>query len=273
MDNLPIGLVILEKNNKILYKNKATGNIPLDNLLKKIEANDKNKENIYQFNEKYYSIKKIIINNKKLLMIADATETINNQRTMKQLEEKIQAISDNNLAGTAIIKNNQIQYINQKFGAILGYENNHLKNIFFDLIHPEDKINFKEILNGKSLQLKFFDKNKNIKWLELAGTKIPYDGGSYIVHAKDITVIKKTELKLKDVQKQMQDSLQRERKFLDEISHYFFNPLCIAKGYLDLTIPNAEPALKHKLEITRHAVTRVETIVKNIVNEGKIYEQ
>jgi signal transduction histidine kinase len=70
----------------------------------------------------------------------------------------------------------------------------------------------------------------------------------------------------------MKEIIEREKKFTEEISHYFFNPLCIAKGYIDLSMKKADLELKRKLEITRIAVDRVENIVKHVVREGRIYE-
>ena len=155
---------------------------------------------------------------------------------------------------------------------ILGYKSKELKKIFFDLVHPEDTDELQNIFKGKTPQIKFFDKEGNIKWLEMGGCKIKYNGNSYLINAIDITRRKEMEEKIKEANKKMQKALERERKFLEEISHYFFNPLCIAKGYLDLSIPNADPSLRRKLEITKQAVTRVENVVKHIVTEGKIYE-
>jgi signal transduction histidine kinase len=93
-----------------------------------------------------------------------------------------------------------------------------------------------------------------------------------ILLLNDITEEKKIEEELTEAREHMKSVLERERKFLEEVSHYFFNPLCIAKGYLDLTIANAEPSMRRKLEITKEAVSRVENVVKHIVIEGRIYE-
>lgn len=96
--------------------------------------------------------------------------------------------------------------------------------------------------------------------------------GGALITVEDVTDSRATEKKLEDAHKKMQEVLERERKFLEEISHNFFNPLCIAKGYLDLSIPSANPALRRKLEITKQAIIRVEDVVKHIVIEGQIYE-
>ncbi|MCD6482063.1 MAG: HAMP domain-containing histidine kinase, partial [Thermoplasmata archaeon] len=98
------------------------------------------------------------------------------------------------------------------------------------------------------------------------------ENGFKMFNIIDITRRKEMEDKLKDANERMQKVLEKERKFLEEVSHYFFNPLCIAKGYLELSIPNADPALRKKLETTKQAVIRVENVVKHIVMEGKIYE-
>ncbi|RLF48844.1 MAG: hypothetical protein DRN10_01840, partial [Thermoplasmata archaeon] len=88
----------------------------------------------------------------------------------------------------------------------------------------------------------------------------------------DITKKKMMEEELDLSNKKMKEIIEREQRFIEDISHYFFNPLCIAKGYIDLSLKEATPELKRKLEITRTAVDRVETVVKHVVMEGKIYE-
>ncbi len=129
--------------------------------------------------------------------------------------------------------------------------------------HPE---------SSPAIALYIGEVNDKLKWLEIGCCKIKYGGDAYLLNAVDITRRVEMEKEIREANEKMQRALEKEKKFLEEISHYFFNPLCIAKGYLDLSIPQADPALRRKLEITKQAVTRVENVVKHIVTEGKIYE-
>jgi len=64
---------------------------------------------------------------------------------------------------------------------------------------------------------------------------------------------------------------QHVKNFRENIAHYFFNPIVIAKGYLDLlSEKNVED--KDKIEKIRTAIERIEAVVKNIVINGRIAE-
>lgn len=64
----------------------------------------------------------------------------------------------------------------------------------------------------------------------------------------------------------------REMEYIrNDIAHYFFNPIAIAKGYLDLLLDDKHIE-KNKIEKIKIAIERIETVVKNIVMNGKIEE-
>ncbi len=63
------------------------------------------------------------------------------------------------------------------------------------------------------------------------------------------------------------------KNFREDIAHYFFNPLAIAKGYLNLiSEKNLTAEDKLKIEKVKTAIERIEAVVKNIVMNGKICE-
>jgi len=66
--------------------------------------------------------------------------------------------------------------------------------------------------------------------------------------------------------------LKQEREFKLRAAHYFFNPIAIAKGFLDLTMEEVKGEQKKKLEAARGAIERVEKVVKNVIQRGEIYE-
>ncbi len=83
---------------------------------------------------------------------------------------------------------------------------------------------------------------------------------------RDDEEIKKMENKIKNIHK-------RFEIFRENMSHYFFNPLVIAKGYLDLLIEGElDEKEKENAEKAKEAIGRIERVVKNIVLEGKIKE-
>ena len=73
-------------------------------------------------------------------------------------------------------------------------------------------------------------------------------------------------------EEEMMRALEQERKFKLEAAHYFFNPIAIAKGYLDLAIEELPQEQREKLKAAHHAIERVEKVVKNVVEKGEIHE-
>ena len=65
-------------------------------------------------------------------------------------------------------------------------------------------------------------------------------------------------------------ALEQEREFKLKTAHYFFNPICIAKGFLELA--KEEENGKNKIEKAIKAIERIEKVVKNITQKGEIKE-
>ncbi len=260
INNLPIGIIITDKENNIIYRNE---------MGKKFRIPKKG--NLIKVGKNFYLIKRMHIPNGNLFIIEDVTERIKAEIALIESEEKYKAICENSLIGILIMKDNDIIYINKKFSDLLGYSPEKLKEKFFELIHPDDIKKFAEIFKGR-VEVRMFNKNGKIKWFEMGCSPINYKGKAFLINAIDITKRIEMEMEIKEMSDRMHKTLEKEKRFLEEISHYFFNPICIAKGYLDLTIAEVNPSIKRKLEITRKAILRVENIVKHIVTEGKIYE-
>lgn len=75
-----------------------------------------------------------------------------------------------------------------------------------------------------------------------------------------------------NAEKEMLRALEQEKEFKLRASHYFFNPIAIAKGYLDLAMEELPAEKREKLKSAYNAISRVEKVVKNIVEKGEIYE-
>jgi len=268
LDNIPVGILFLDKKGEIIYRNRIATELPENDIAKIARG----KETLYKIGKKYYKIRKTTVAEGHLITIEDVTEQVVAENALKESEERYRAICESTPMGIILMKHNEIIYVNKNFERMLGYHGKKIKENFFDLVHPEDQHKFDKLLKGETLQMKFFDSNGAVKWLEMGCGKITESEETHLINAIDITQRKEMEMNLIDAHEKMQKVLERERKFLEEVSHYFFNPLCIAKGYLDLSIPNADPQLRRKLEITKQAVSRVENVVKHIVTEGRIYE-
>ncbi|MEM2715595.1 MAG: hypothetical protein QW762_02680, partial [Candidatus Thermoplasmatota archaeon] len=69
------------------------------------------------------------------------------------------------------------------------------------------------------------------------------------------------------------ESLAKEKIFREEIAHYFFNPIAIAKGYISLLEEKElDPDTSIKIGKIKEAIERIENVVKNIVMNGQIKE-
>jgi glucose-6-phosphate-specific signal transduction histidine kinase len=69
-----------------------------------------------------------------------------------------------------------------------------------------------------------------------------------------------------------QQALEQELCFKRDTAHYFFNPLCIAEGNLELARLKAPDDLKKEISETEHAVARIKKVVVNVVERGEIHE-
>ena len=67
-------------------------------------------------------------------------------------------------------------------------------------------------------------------------------------------------------------ALEEEKEFKLMTAHYFFNPICIAEGFLHLAMENAPPDIEEKLKIVQIAIQRIKKVVKNVVEKGEIRE-
>lgn len=265
---MPVGVLLTDTNGKIVYKNRIAALLPEKSLMQAIQKN----KNTQKIGNKTYKISR---NETKDGTIVTFETTFPKEKIVKKEEkigEKFKSICNNAPIGIVLLENNNVSFVNSVLERSLGYDSLELRDKLFDIVHPKNDKKIERLLSGKSQQLQLISKNKQNKWFEMGCQKINLNGSSQLIHAVDVTANKKMEIKLKNAQKKMQVVLEREKQFLEEISHYFFNPLCIAKGYLDLSIPYAEPPLKQKLEITKEAISRVENVVKHIVTEGRIYE-
>lgn len=75
---------------------------------------------------------------------------------------------------------------------------------------------------------------------------------------------------LEKSEQKIKDALNKEKEFKRKTAHYFFNPICIAKGFLK--IAKEEGDLKY-IEKAINAVDRIEKVIKNIVTKGEISEE
>ena len=291
LDNIPAGIIFFDKNGKIIYKNKKVGEIvgSPENIAKESGCSKELKNLIskgmqfrnamWEKNGRFFSVDGIPMQDGSIIIMNDVSEKIYAENALKENERKYRILTESSPAGIVILNGNSCIFANKKFREIVGYDSTDGKNIT-DFVHTGDvaliRKKIDEAMEGKdtpSCTIRLVDKNGKVAWTEINLSLVNYEGKKEVIlNIADITKKKMMEEELDLSNKKMKEIIEREQRFIEDISHYFFNPLCIAKGYIDLSLKEATPELKRKLEITRTAVDRVETVVKHVVMEGKIYE-
>jgi len=134
------------------------------------------------------------------------------EKKLKESEQKFGTIANESLLGIAIIQDDLIKYMNERFADFLQYSVQEIENWapgeFKKFIHPDDRslvtaqVEKKQKgLKGiiKHYQYRIFKKDDTIKWLDNYSNTIIYEGRSAdLVTVIDITDQKNTEQKLKD---------------------------------------------------------------------------
>ncbi|MCD6473635.1 MAG: HAMP domain-containing histidine kinase [Thermoplasmata archaeon] len=67
-------------------------------------------------------------------------------------------------------------------------------------------------------------------------------------------------------------ALEKEREFKMKAAHFFFNPIAIAEGFIELAMEKANEEIKKDLETAKNAIERIKKVVKNVVERGEIKE-
>lgn len=106
---------------------------------------------------------------------------------------------------------------------------------------------------------------KNKKWYRCVDRGIRWPNGKQVRFeiAFDIT-------ERKEAEEKMRRALEEEREFKLKIAHYFLNPICIAKGYLDLAL--GKTGKMDEIERALKALNRVENVIKNVTLRGEVCE-
>ncbi len=170
---------------------------------------------------------------------------------------------------------NRVININPAFEKLFGYTLDELKGkniddyIVPEQLEKEGRGYTQLVLNGKLVEAESIRalRDGSKRPVSILGAPVFINGDQIGVFGiyRDITERKRAE-------EEVNRALEEERKFKLETAHYFFNPLAIAKGYLDLMMDEIDEERKNKLKTIHHALGRVESVVKNVVTKGEIHE-
>lgn len=213
-------------------------------------------------------------------VMRDITEQKRAEEALKESEEKYRTVVEN--AGEIILisQDEMIKYTNPRALEILGYSMEELlSKPFVEFIHPDDrdmaleyyrKVVNREIKMKSGYCLRIFDKQGNLKWLEINAVPIEWQGKPAELNIiRDITELKKAEEEKKDLYNQLLHAQKMEAigKLSAGIAHEFNNILTSIKGFTQLamlSISENDP-IKHYLQNVIDSSDKAEKLVRQLL--------
>jgi len=280
-DHLPVGVMVLDDDGTVTCQNQAARDIAIGNpltgrQLEQLRRGERLTSIQWQHGSRLYSIDGVPLPNGAALVIHDVTEQTAARRSLEEREEQFRLLTEHAPTGVAILRDGECLYVNATFASIAGRDIS--DDRFVDHVHPGDRVAVRRLLKKARTDIPEpcivrLQTSTGLVWTECTATAITYQGEhALLVNLMDVTRHRQLEEEYHRSTRRMEQAMERERRFIEDVSHHFFNPLCIAKGYLNLSMRDADPEIQRKLQITREAVDRVETVVKNVVRDGKICE-
>ncbi|MEW6262298.1 MAG: PAS domain S-box protein [Thermodesulfobacteriota bacterium] len=167
----------------------------------------------------------------------DVTEEKKFQQALKESEEKYRLIIENVREGICVFQEEKIRFINKSGVEWSGYSlAEMMERPFVDFLHPEDRLlalerhwaRQKEEDLPQNYLLRFMAKTGEIKWLEVSGVKVEWEGRpAVLVFLADVTERQRAEEKLKR-------ALEEKEILLREIHHRVKNNMQVICSLLNL---------------------------------------
>jgi len=175
------------------------------------------------------------------------------------------------------------QYVNPAFEELVGYSTDEIYSdafSFWDLIHPDDLAMIEERgvarARGEEVsdryEFRITAKNGVVKTVEAITVDIASEEILVMGILRDITQRKQAEKERERAMIEMERALKLEKHFKADAAHFFLNPIAIAKGYMDIHMENIDDEEQQHVTAAREAITRIEAVIKNIVEKGEIHE-
>ena len=181
-----------------------------------------------------------------IVITRDISERKNAEEKLKESEEKFRTIAEESMVGISIIQDKVFKYINQIMLDYIGYEIEEVQKwqadeLFNKMIHPDQREEIRELSQknqsgeNKSTvnrEIKIIMKNGEIRWLDIYGRSIIYEGRPAGMNISiDITDNKRAEVKLKESEEKFRTIAEESMVGISIIQDNIFQ--YINKTFLD----------------------------------------
>lgn len=185
-----------------------------------------------------------------LTITRDITSRKSAEKALRENKEQLQLIINSALEAIVVLVNQRFVYFNKKMVEFSGYSDAELVNKdILDLVHPEDAPtlleNYKLRLSGgiapERYAVRLVQKEGGIRWLELGGVKIEWQGNpATITFITDITEKKLAELEIIAGRDKLEKLNSEKDKFFSIIAHDLRSPFAGLLGLTEMIADGAE---------------------------------
>jgi PAS domain S-box-containing protein len=217
-------------------------------------------------------------------IIIDISERKQVEERLHESELRYRLLIDTANEGILVGQGSMLMFVNPMIMELTGYTREELlSSPFLEFIHPDDRsllvTNQQKRLKGEVIDLRYplrvMRKDKAIKWVEMSGVKIEWEGKPATMNfVSDITQRRKAEEELIIQNEKLQKSNAEKDKFFSIIAHDLRSPF---SGFLGLTqimaeeLPSLTMAEIQEIAVSlRNSATNLFRLLENLLQWSRI---
>lgn len=234
--------------------------------LKRSLSSGKRETNEYEKNGQFFNVAVDPIKNSSGEIVAfihimrDLTDYKTVEQKLKKSEEKYRAIVDNAVEAIVIVQDEIIKYANPYALKLSGFkEEEVIGRNYLEFVHPEDRAIaqklYREIMKSTVSTshinvFRIFDKEGNVRWVEVNGVCIDYEEGKAdLSFLRDITDLKKAETEKNEMLNQLThlQKIEAIGRLSSGIAHELNNVITAIKGFAQLALSKIDEKDQNQL--------------------------